>query len=797
MTMSNDNRTSWNRGARSTRVVIAALALVMALWAKPASAQAINLGTYSIGEVWAQLFGTAPWSIAPGSSLPPGLSLRTDVPPWFNPTATAGIIGVATTPGSYSFTLLANGSPQSYQITISPLVIKDNWTLPDGHVGVSYSYGLSALNNVGGTSWSINGSVPPGISLNALTGELSGSPTQAGIYDFNVTVNDGVNSGFRGFRLYVYDLTITTPGSLPNATQGVAYATSLSASGGSGGYTYTTSGGLPAGVTLDPGGLLSGTPTNGGSHSWFTVTATDNTGHSVVKTMSIVTLSAPIGLPRVTPSGSFFDDCTIGDPCILQMEVQSGGRAPFAWSVTGLPPGMSFRSSTGNEQWWLGPENVELWGTPTALGSYHVQATVTDADGRSATNTFDLYVQPLHLWNYTPNGQVGTPYNHTFKVLGGRGPYTAALVSGRLALGLTFNPATLTISGTPTEAGNFRGVFEFTDADGETLLVSNYFTIGGGASTLLITSNDDLGTISAGAAYSNQLQACCAPSLVWSIASGSLPSGLALSPDGLLSGTPPTGTSGTFTFLVRVQDGTNLANTVVRQFTILVTPLTASSNLPPGNVGVPYSGSLSATGGTGITWTLEPNQYLPPGLTLATTGAISGTPLASGFSSFRARATDSAGNVLIRNFSISIYPAGQTPPLALIISNQSAAIGSFTLQLSASGGTAPYTYSLSPGATAVPGMRIQNGPQLPTNFAASVSGGFLGVLTAPGSHATSIRVTDALGATFDRAFTINVTPMRIVSNTSLPRPTLGVPYSFDLTIYGGGPFTLTASGLPP
>src|ERR1700722_9215859 len=68
-----------------------------------------NYGTWSIGEIQTQLTATGSsgaysWSVVSGS-LPPGLAVRTDVPPFFSPGATAGLIGVATTPGTYDFTL--------------------------------------------------------------------------------------------------------------------------------------------------------------------------------------------------------------------------------------------------------------------------------------------------------------------------------------------------------------------------------------------------------------------------------------------------------------------------------------------------------------------------------------------------------------------------------------------------------------------------------------------------------------------------------------------------------------------
>src|SRR5205823_1617398 len=135
----------------------------------------------------------------------------------------------------------------------------------------------------------------------------------------------------------------------------------------------------------------------------------------------------------------------------------------------------------------------------------------------------------------------------------------------------------------------------------------------------------DLGTATIGFFYSRQFFACCSPSIVWSVASGDLPPGLALSSDGVLSGTATS--AGRYTFLVRAADPAN--NGGARQFTLVVTPLfqTTSYVLPNGFVNTPYDVMLTVGGGTGpYTWTLAHSNALPPGVTLDSTGALRGMP---------------------------------------------------------------------------------------------------------------------------------------------------------------------------
>lgn len=784
--------------------VLALMALAM-LWSAPAHAQ-INLGTYPMGEVYAQLPGPAVYAPDPASTLPPGLSLRLDTPPFFPPNVPAGVIGVATTTVRtiYQFNLIKNGATTSYQMTITPLSIRSSWNLPDAFVNEPFSYQLAAQNLGGPATWSQSGSWPAGLSISP-SGLISGTPTVAGSFGLGVQLNDGVDTVFRSFNLNIDAVHVTiagalADGSLPNATQNAPYSATFSASGGSGGYTFSSNS-LPSGLSLDPTtGVLSGTPTSFGP--WrFIVTATDSNHVSNSKWVSLDVVGAPARLPNVRPYDGYLIDASFAVPYNVGVSVGSGGRAPFTWSVSGLPPGLGIRSGAGNTQYWINPGDVEIHGTPIQMGTFQVQLTVTDADGVQATNTFPMNVKPLHLWNWMANGLYGVPYNHTFYLVGGQLPYSVVQAGGQLPLGLTLNSSALSVTGTPQEHGPFSPTVLFSDSAGNQLKLNQYPNIGDPTSTIQIFNNGDLGTITAGFSYSNRLVGCCVPSYSWSVVSGTLPPGLTLTAGGLLSGTVPGGTSGTYQFLVRVEDGSNPSNFAVRQFTAVITPMNivGSTILPTANVNAPYSVSLFSTGGTGaVTWTLEPNQYLPPGLALLSGGGISGTPTGPGQFNFSLRASDSAGHTMVRFFTINVYPSGVNPPLDMpsLSTRYVPTVGQFTIVLSATGGQGPYHYALSPGANVIPGLRVQDGQPLPTFFLPLQTAGILAVFTTPGDYSTSIRVTDSLGASFDKAVTFHVTPLQFLNVSPLPRGVVGAPYSFTLTPSGGTSYTFAASGLP-
>ncbi len=134
----------------------------------------------------------------------------------------------------------------------------------------------------------------------------------------------------------------------------------------------------------------------------------------------------------------------------------------------------------------------------------------------------------------------------------------------------------------------------------------------------------------------------------WTVASGQIPPGLALSSSGTIQGTPTT--AGQFTFTVQVKDSTAAPQTASTSYTLSVaapasTPLTITVNsLPDGTVGTAYSAALTASGGTPpYTWTIVSGQ-MPPGVALASSGSIGGTPTTAGQDSFTVQVKDSATN---------------------------------------------------------------------------------------------------------------------------------------------------------
>jgi hypothetical protein len=245
--------------------------------------------------------GTAPlaWRTS-GGELPPGLALGL---------TTGSIGGVPTTVGTFRFQVRVddNGGQvavKNFDITIDPqaLTISNSATLPRARVGAEY---LVQLNATGGIrpygNWRVTeGLLPRGISLQTITGQLSGTPAEFGAFAFTVRVDDAAfESASKAFSLIVDPavLTIITSSPLPLGIVGSAYQQTLVASGGPPPLRWEVVGNLPSGLALNAStGVLSGTPGGVGAFQ-FDVRVTDAAETTALRRFTLTTAD-----PRATIS---------------------------------------------------------------------------------------------------------------------------------------------------------------------------------------------------------------------------------------------------------------------------------------------------------------------------------------------------------------------------------------------------------------------------------------------------------------------------------------------------------------
>ena len=250
----------------------------------------------------------------------------------------------------------------------------------------------------------------------------------------------------------------------------------------------------------------------------------------------------------------------------------------------------------------------------------------------------------------------------------------------------------------------------------------------------------------------------------WSIAAGTLPGGLTLTPaTGVLSGTPTT--AGTFNFTMQLTDALGTAVTQALSITVVPLPSVATTTLPNGEVTVAYSQTLAVSGGISpYTWTRSAGT-LPGGLTLSAAGVISGTPTTVGTFNFTVRVTDAAAKTATRALSITVVAAPSVTTATL----PNGIVGTaYSQALAASAGTTPYTWSVSVGV-------------LPGGLALSATGIISGTPTTVGTFNFTVRVTDAAGGTGVKALSITVTGRPPGAPTGLTAVVQGPPLSVALT----------------
>ncbi len=183
-----------------------------------------------------------------------------------------------------------NENEHGQAISISPS------GLPNGVVGTPYASALYGTGGTGNYTWSItNGSLPSGLSINATSGLISGTPDAAGTSHFAVGVSDNATPANTGSRQYTVTIAATgsfviTTTSLPDALHGFAYGPiTLQTAGGTPNYTWSQigSGTVPPGMSFDlVAGSIGGTPTTVGQWT-FTVKVVDGANRIATQTLTI------------------------------------------------------------------------------------------------------------------------------------------------------------------------------------------------------------------------------------------------------------------------------------------------------------------------------------------------------------------------------------------------------------------------------------------------------------------------------------------------------------------------------
>ena len=351
-----------------------------------------------------------------------------------------------------------------------------------------------------------------------------------------------------------------------------------------------------------------------------------------------------------------------------------------------------------------------------------------------------------------PTFQVGQTVNMQLLAHDGCDTYRWEITNGALPEGLSMSSSGL-VSGTPraaTQTTPWVTVHDLTASEGGPSWCGGdnhserqfVFNVGPGIS--IQDQSVPGGTI--GQPYSKQLTVWSVTHLnptqggpttaTWSIASGSLPAGVTLSPAGVLSGTPTA--EGAYTFVVKAATG-NASDTETETLTVrqplVVSPFIARK----AEVGIAFTNSQTATGGSGtFTWSISKGA-LPSGLALGTNGTITGTPVVAGRYTFTVTATDTEARAKGVDVTLVVSPKLSLKTVKLKAGKTGQA---YRLKLVTVGGVGPMTWTAT--------------GKLPRGFRLGRTGLLFGTPTKAGAYRITVTVTDSLGAVAKKTLTLPV-----------------------------------------
>jgi large repetitive protein len=270
-----------------------------------------------------------------------------------------------------------------------------------------------------------------------------------------------------------------------------------------------------------------------------------------------------------------------------------------------------------------------------------------------------------------------------------------------------------------------------------------------------------------GQGYNQQLQAVGGTGgYSWVLAAGSLPAGLALSPAGVIWGTPAG--AGTSSFRIRATDAGGRSATADLSIPVVQALAVHTWALPDADVGAQYAAQLQAVGGRGtLTWSMTGEA--PSWLTISSSGALSGVPVAAGPSTATVAVTDEAGQQATRALSIVARAPVAVAAIALPAATQGRP---YAAQLVATGGDGLYTWTIERGA-------------LPTGMALTTTGALTGSPTDGGDFAFTAQVTDGADRAATRALSLTVERAPTIQTGSLPPGDVGEAYTAQLVATGG------------
>jgi hypothetical protein len=705
--------------------------------------------------------GTLTFTVSAGN-LPGGLTMS----------SAGAITGTPSAVGTFPFTVkvtdsnTGTGGPQSATKALS-ITVNQTAAITSAN-NVTFVMGSAGTFTVTATgtptpSLAETGTLPTGVTFNAATGVLSGTPAAgtAGSYPIMFTAHNGIGAdAVQNFTLTVGQPPAITSGSSTTFTVGTAGTFTVTATGFPA-PTFSEVGALPTGVTLNTTtGVLSGTPATGAGKTYsITFTASNGVGTNAMQSFTLTVNQAA----AVTSANS--TTFTVGAAGTFTVTA-SGFPTPTLSETGTLPTGVTFTPATG-----------VLSGTPAAgtAGSYPIMFTASNGVGTAATQNFTLTVgQPPAISSASSTTfTVGT--TGTFTVTATGFPAPTFSETGALPTGVTFNTTTGVLSGTPAAGTGKTYSIMFTASNGVGSNATQNFTLTVDEAPAITSANTTTFSVGAAGTFTVTATGFPAPALN---ESGALPTGVTFTDNGngtgKLSGTPTA--AGTFPITFTATNGVGSPANQSFTLTVNTAPVITSANSTTFTVGISGSFTVMATGTPAPTF--SETGALPAGVTFnTTTGVLSGTPSAGTGKTYSIMftATNSVGSSAPQSFTLTVDQA------LMIISPNSVmftvgSAGSFTVMTT--GFPLP---ALSDGGATLPGgvTFVDNGDGTGKLSGTPASG-------TANTYPITFTASNGVGTPASQSFTLTVDTAPVITSGS----------STTFTVGSSGSFTVMATGTP-